>query len=630
MPDPGLAVWEIGRSGDLPHHGLRPISTARCANGTARFPDVYSSEAMTPLDGVMVGSYDRLMVVVSVVIALLASYTALDLAERITAARGTVRRRAWLISGAMAMGIGIWSMHYTGMLAFRLPVPVLYHWPTVLLSLLAGIVASAIALFVVSRKRVGWLGVLAGGVSQGAAITGLHYTAMAAMRMSAMCHYSPAIVGLSVLFAIAGSLLSLWLTFIFRVQAAGRRRRKATTALLMGAAICIMHYTAMAAASFTSSGDVPNLSQAVRVTPLGIAGIVTVTVMVLVGTLTTSLLDRLQERSVLLDELFEQAPQAIALMSADHRVIRVNREFTRLFGYTRQETVGRRLTELIVPGKSGEEVQTYPESVSHGQRVEAEAVRQRKDGRRVHVLAVSVPVSMPSGQIAVYVMYGDITERKEAEAALRLLSGRLLRLEDEERRRLARELHDSTAQLLAALSINLFVVNESASVLNPRAQDAIAESVNLADQCLREIRTVSYLLHPPDLDELGLQSALARYIDGFGQRSGINVQLEVSPNLGRLPQEIETTIFRVVQESLTNIHRHSGSSTASIRLIRGPTEIILEVKDAGRGIPAGATPGVGIASMRERVQQLDGRLEVGSNHAGTIVKAFIPLSKAAP
>ena len=131
---------------------------------------------MTPLDGgVMVGSYDRLVVVLSVLIAILASYTALDLAERLTAARGTARR-AWLISGATAMGIGIWSMHYTGMLAFRLPVAVLYHWPTVLLSLLLGIVSSAIALFVVSRKRLGWPAALAGSIFQGAGIAALHYT----------------------------------------------------------------------------------------------------------------------------------------------------------------------------------------------------------------------------------------------------------------------------------------------------------------------------------------------------------------------------------------------------------------------------------------------------------------------
>jgi signal transduction histidine kinase/DNA-binding NarL/FixJ family response regulator len=211
---------------------------------------------------------------------------------------------------------------------------------------------------------------------------------------------------------------------------------------------------------------------------------------------------------------------------------------------------------------------------------------------------------------------------------LRALSGRLLRLEDEERRRLARELHDTTAQWLAALSMNLSVVSESAGLLNPRARAAVAESTALADRCLRDIRTVSYLLHPHELDELGLESALSRYIDGFIRRSGIQVEVEVPSDLGRLPQAVETIIFRVVQESLTNIRRHSGSATARVSLLRSPSNLVFEVSDAGRGIGDDATSGVGIASMRERVQQLNGRLEIASHSSGTSVKATIPLSSS--
>ena len=308
---------------------------------------------MNPM-GVMAGSYNYLLVVLSALIAVLASYSALDLAERIIAARGMVRL-AWLISGSAAMGIGIWSMHYNAMLGFQLPVPIWYHWPTVLLSLLAGIVASAIALFTASRTTLGWPAALAGSVLQGAGIAGLHYTAMAAMRLEGMCHYSPPMVALSVLVAIAGSLLSLWLTFRLRDQVTGRRRRMAASALLMGAAICIMHYTGMAAATFTASTEGPDLSHSVRVTALGIAGIITVTVMVLVATLVTALVDRLQERTALLNELFEQGPQAVALLNRDNQVVRINREFTRVFEYTPQEALGRRLTDLIVPGEAMDE-----------------------------------------------------------------------------------------------------------------------------------------------------------------------------------------------------------------------------------------------------------------------------------
>jgi signal transduction histidine kinase len=211
---------------------------------------------------------------------------------------------------------------------------------------------------------------------------------------------------------------------------------------------------------------------------------------------------------------------------------------------------------------------------------------------------------------------------------LRTLSGRLLTLEDEERRRLARELHDTTAQWLAALSMNLSVLSESAGLLNPRARAAMAESSALADQCLREIRTVSYLLHPHELDELGLESALSRYIDGFIRRSGIQVEVEVPSDLGRLPQAVETAVFRIVQECLTNVHRHSGSSTARLRLTRGSSSLILEVEDAGHGYRRDAPSGVGIASMRERVQQLNGGLDIASHSSGTTVKATIPLSSS--
>ena len=582
---------------------------------------------MTPLGGaVMAGSYDPVVVTLSVLIAVLASYAALDLGERVTVARGAARW-AWLIGGAVAMGVGIWSMHFTGMLAFRLPVPVWYNAPIVLISLLESIAASAIALFVVNRKTLGWLALLAGSVFLGAGIAGLHYTAMASMRLPAICHYSPALVALSVLFAMAGSSLSLGRMFFFREQRPDRKLRKAASALAMGAAICIMHYTGMAAATFTRSDIVPDLSHAVPVSPLGTGGYVTiVTVMVLIVALLTCLADRLQERTALLDGLFEQAPQAFALMNANGLVVRVNREFTKLFGYTAEEALGYRLPDLIVPDAERGPVQGYTELLLQGQRVDTETVRRRKDGSRVHVLLAGVPVSVPGGKIAVYAMYRDITERKTAEEALHRLSGWLLKLQDEERRRLARELHDSTSQLLVGLSVNLAVVNESAAALAPRAQHALEESRTLADRCMREIRTASYLLHPPELDELGLRSGLALYVDGFTERSGIQVHLDVAPDLGRLPQEVETALFRIVQEALSNVHRHSDSGTAIIRLVRGASSVTLEVSDRGHGMRPGTPPGVGIASMRERAEQLGGWLEVVSLNGGATVKAVIPVS----
>ena len=211
---------------------------------------------MNARDLVLVGSYDYRLIAVSVVIAIAASYTALDLAGRVTAARGWVRF-AWLTGGATAMGIGIWSMHYTGMLAFSLPVPVAYDWPTVLLSLVAGILSSAVALFVVSRRKMGAFRAVADSTFMGAGIVALLYISMAAMRLAATCRYSPPLVALSVLLAITFSLVSLWQAFLFRDEPGGQRLRRVASAVLMGAAISAMHYTAMAAASFTRSAAVP-------------------------------------------------------------------------------------------------------------------------------------------------------------------------------------------------------------------------------------------------------------------------------------------------------------------------------------------------------------------------------------
>jgi two-component system, sensor histidine kinase and response regulator len=195
------------------------------------------------------GSYDYRLVALSVMIAVLASYAALDLAGRVTSAKGRART-IWLTGGAIAMGLGIWSMHYVGMLAFQLPVPVLYDWPLVLAFLLAAIVASAIVLFAVSRRTMGILSALLGSVCMGGAIAGMHYIGMAAMRLPAMCHYRASIVRVSIALAIVISLVALMLTSYFRKETSQWNCLKAASALVMGVAVPVMHYTGMAAANF--------------------------------------------------------------------------------------------------------------------------------------------------------------------------------------------------------------------------------------------------------------------------------------------------------------------------------------------------------------------------------------------
>jgi PAS domain S-box-containing protein len=220
---------------------------------------------------------------------------------------------------------------------------------------------------------------------------------------------------------------------------------------------------------------------------------------------------------------------------------------------------------------------------------------------------------------------------KQAEL-VRELSGRLLQMRDEERRHIARELHDGLGQIIAAVYMALSRVTRELQKLPADAAKAVTETVALTDQLNREVRTLSHLLYPPLLDELGLESALRWYTEGFAERSKIKVRVEIAPNFGRLARDLEMHIFRIVQECLTNIHRHSGSSTAVIRLNHEPERVSLEVEDAGNGIPrekqialkSEGRVGVGIRGMRERVRQFGGNLEINSNENGTQVRVELP------
>jgi PAS domain S-box-containing protein len=331
--------------------------------------------------------------------------------------------------------------------------------------------------------------------------------------------------------------------------------------------------------------------------------------------------DRLREY----EKAVEGLEEMIVVVDRQYRYLIANRAFLSYMGVEREQLIGRFIKDMTNPGVFEVLVRARLDECLRGNVVKYE-LKYFYPARGERDLSVSYfPIEGAAGIDRVACVLQDITERKQAEEALRTLSGRILTMGDEERRRLARDLHDTTAQSLVALRMNLSVVNASAGGLNKRQREALAQSVAIADESLREIRTVSYLLHPPELDELGLKYALSRYIDGFMQRSGIRVDIGISPDLGRLPQLVETTVFRVVQECLTNAHRHSGSDTACVRLIHGPSNLVLEVEDTGHGIRTDAPSGVGIASMRERLQQVNGRLETISQSGGTVIRATIPL-----
>jgi len=346
--------------------------------------------------------------------------------------------------------------------------------------------------------------------------------------------------------------------------------------------------------------------------------------------------DRLRQSEERFRHLAENMRDIVWIVSLDRRkTLFVNTAFEEITGRTKQNLYDRpNCLDLVHPDDRSQAVATLFRQVLEGYDGDAEFRIVRSDGvvRWARCRAFSI-LKDPKGTSQVGCIAEDATDRKRAEQELRQLSGRLMRLQDEERRRIARELHDSTAQALAALLMNLGAVQRSAARLGKKARQALAESLDLAKQCSQEVRTVSYLLHPPLLEELGLISALRHYVDGYTQRSGIRVELEAPPDFGRLPQEIELALFRVVQECLTNVHRHSGSPTARVRLAREFDGVRLEVRDEGRGIPpeklgrAGQVLpglGVGIAGMQERLRQLGGRLGIVSGDRGTTVTAIIP------
>ncbi len=408
------------------------------------------------------GFYDYGEVARSVLIAIAASYAALDLAGRVTAARGRVRL-VWLSGGAIAMGIGIWAMHLKGMLAFRLPVPVEYHWPTVLASLLVAILASAVALYVTSRRKMGRIEALTGSVIMGVGIAGLHYIMMAAMRLPAITQYSLFLVTCSILLAVLFSLIALLLAFGLREETRWSVPRGLGSAILMGAAISAMHYTGMAAASFFSAPP-PDLSHTVSISPVGGSGVVIATLIVLVAAIATSSVDRrasaeiqrinqdlerrVAERTSQLEAVNQALRKEIAERERAEDAVRRSEEHLRLvidtapamlhsarpdgyvdfFNKRWLEYVGASLedirgwgwTHVIHPDDVQGVVGRWRSSVATGKPFEAESRLRRADGEYRLMLLRKVPLRDETDSIVKW--YGsafDIEDRKRAEEELK-------------------------------------------------------------------------------------------------------------------------------------------------------------------------------------------------------------------
>lgn len=339
--------------------------------------------------------------------------------------------------------------------------------------------------------------------------------------------------------------------------------------------------------------------------------------------------------------LVEKIDEGAATLGADGTILYSNKSFARIFGVALEKCMGAQLPDFV-SGHDREFLLTLMSSAKIGS-TRGEIRLQIKGKSRTVRLTLSP--TREQGMETICVVATELTELVETnealrvtESSLRQLSARLLQLQDEERRRIARDLHDITGQKIVVLSMALDRLARHLHLQDPETLETLKESREMVSKIGEETRTLSYLLHPPLLDECGLDSAVRWYAEGFEKRSGIKLKVDIPQDLGRLPTDVETALFRVVQESLTNVHRYSGSETAEIRVRVNSTDVRLEVVDCGKGVTTkavqaaveGSAPlGVGIPGMRERLHQLGGRLDVDFGRNGTRVAATLPIRKAA-
>ncbi len=345
---------------------------------------------------------------------------------------------------------------------------------------------------------------------------------------------------------------------------------------------------------------------------------------------------RTEEERARLAGIVEATPDFVGSATPEGHIFYLNRAARRVLGLGDQEELGPAQMADFHPPQSHEKlVNVALPAAQRDGTWSGQIVWRARDGREIPTLQVVVAHQAADGSVRYFsTVAHDITKLKRAEQELRDISGRLLHTQEAVQRSIARELHDTTGQNLVALNMNLRALQESVPRTDPAGGKVLEESLQLAHQCTEQLRTFAYLLHPPVLEDLGLQGALRDYAMGFEQRSGIQVECDLAAELGPLPKEAELACFRVAQEGLINIHRHSGSPTAAVRLWQDENEIWLEIADTGRGIPpdklkatdhATQGLGVGIPGMRERVRQLGGRLEIRSTRHGTTLQAIVPL-----
>jgi len=601
----------------------------------------------------LIGSYNYGLVALSVLIAIFASYAALDLAGRVTAARGWTRA-VWLLGGAGAMGTGIWAMHYIGMLAFILPIPVSYHWPTVLLSLFAAILASVIALYVGSRQKMGTFRALAGSVLMGGGIASMHYIGMAAMRLPAECHFNTFLVVLSVVLAVLISLAALWITFHFRDEKTGSGWEKLAGVVLMGTAIPVMHYTGMAAASFTPSGMPADLSHAVSISTLGTIGIAAVTWIVLGLALLTSWLDRrfaaqtleVQEEKLQRSEAYLAEAQRLSHTGSfgwrpSTGEIFWSEETFRIFQYDRTTIPTWELVlQRVHPEEAALVNQTIERASQDGKDFQHEYRLVIPEGAIKHVHVVAHALKDESEGIEFVGAVMDVSDRKRAEEALRQSQADLAHVN---RATTMGELTASLAhevnQPIAAAVTNANTCLRWLTRDHPDVEEARAAAMRIVKDGTRASEIVSrirllFKKGEPQWELVDVNEVIQEMIvllRGEATRYSISIRAELATDLPQVTGDrvqFQQVLMNLMINGIDAMKDGDGTRELSIKSQPAENEqLLVSVSDTGVGLPPKQADqifnaffttkphgtGMGLRISRSIVESHGGRLWAANN-----------------